>query len=126
MILSMAISVRFDAILNPLHNHSLHILVRLGRNSVHAGIIWWRRSGESQSARLREFDGGNRPPAIVASDRDSQAMHFVKANAFHRSSLSVGEYHGLADKLSLGSLELVEDGGCMDLRSSHDDLESRA
>ncbi len=44
----------------------------------------------------------------MASDRNSQAVHFVKPNALHRPGLSVGEDHGLADKLSLGLLELAE------------------
>jgi len=69
------------------------------------------------SARLREFDGGDRPLPIVASDRDSQAVHFVKRNALHRTGLSVGEDHGLADKLSLRLLELAEDRGRTDLHS---------
>jgi hypothetical protein len=57
---------------------------------------------------------------MVASDRDSQAVHFVKPNALHRTGHSVGEDHGLADKLSLGPLEFAEDRGrTEDLRSWH-------
>jgi hypothetical protein len=41
---------------------------------------------------------------MVASDGDSQAVHFAKPNALHRTGHSVGEDHGLADKLSLGLL----------------------
>ena len=36
-------------------------------------------------------------------------MHVVEPNALNRTSLAVGKDHGLADKLSLGSLELAED-----------------
>jgi hypothetical protein len=71
------------------------------------------------SARLREFDGGDRPLPMMASDGNSQAMHFVKPNALHRTGLSVGEDHGSPDKLSLGLLELAEDRGRTDLRSWH-------
>ena len=71
------------------------------------------------SARLREFDGGDRPLPMVASDGNSQAMHLVKPNPLHRTGLSVGEDHGPADKLSLGLLELAEDRGRTDLRSWH-------
>src|ERR1700722_7629042 len=70
------------------------------------------RGLKSISARLRELDGGHRPLAMVASDRDSQAVHFVKPNALHRTGLAVGEDHGLADEPSLGLIELAEDGGC--------------
>jgi hypothetical protein len=37
-------------------------------------------------------------------------VHFVKPNALHRTSLSVGEDHGFADKLSLGLLEKFAEG----------------
>src|ERR1700738_2668658 len=63
------------------------------------------------SARLSELDGGDRPLPIVASDRDSQAVHFVKPNALHRTGLSIRENHGPANKLSLSLLELAEDRG---------------
>ena len=56
---------------------------------------------------------------MVASDRDSQAVHFVKPDALHRTGLSVGEDHGLADKLSLGLLELADDRGRSDFRRWH-------
>jgi hypothetical protein len=45
----------------------------------------------------------------VASDGDSQAVHLVKPKVLHGSSLSIGKYDSLADKLSLGSLELAKD-----------------
>ena len=56
---------------------------------------------------------------MVAPDRDSQAMYFVKPNALDCTGLSIGEDHGLADKLSLGLLELAEDRGRTDFRSWH-------
>jgi len=77
------------------------------------------RSLKPISARLRELDGGDRPLPMVASDRDSQAVHFVKPNTLHRTGLSVGEDHGLADKLSLGLLELAKDRGRTELYSWH-------
>lgn len=67
----------------------------------------------------REFDGGDRPLPMVASDRDSQAVDFIKPDSLHRTGLSVGEDRGLADKLSLGLLKLAEDRGRTDLRSWH-------
>jgi hypothetical protein len=36
-------------------------------------------------------------------------MQFIKPNVLHRPGLSVGENHGLADKLSLSLLEGAED-----------------
>lgn len=54
---------------------------------------------------LGKFDGRDRPLAIVAPDRDSKAVQFVKPNVFHRPGLSIGEDHGLADQLSPGLLE---------------------
>jgi hypothetical protein len=68
---------------------------------------------------LRELDGGDRPLPIVAPDRDSQPVHFVKPNVLHRTGLSVGEDHGLADQLSLGLLELAEDPGRKGFHSWH-------
>ena len=56
---------------------------------------------------------------MVASDRDSQAVHFVKPDALHRPRLSVGEDHRLADKLILGLPELAEDRGRTELYSLH-------
>jgi hypothetical protein len=73
----------------------------------HAGTA--RCSSIKVSARLREFDGGDRPLPMVACDSNSQTMHFVQPNALHGPGLSVGEDHGLADKLSLGVLEFAED-----------------
>ena len=71
------------------------------------------------SARLREFDGGDRPLPIMASDSDSQTVKLVKPNPLYRTGLSIGEDHGLADKLSLGLLELAEDRGRTYFRSWH-------
>lgn len=71
-------------------------------------------------AFLRELDGGDRPLSIVASDRNSQAVPFVKQNCLHGPGLSVREDYGLADKLCLGLLELAEDRGRTDLHSWHE------
>jgi hypothetical protein len=53
----------------------------------------------------------------VAPNRNSQAVHFVKRNALHRTGLSVGEDHGFAKELALGLLELAEDRSRARLRS---------
>ena len=47
-------------------------------------------------------------------------MNFVEPNALNRTGLAVGKDHGLADKLSLGSLELTEDRACVLLHGWHD------
>ena len=72
------------------------------------------------SGRLSEFDGRDGPVPFVTSDRDAQAMYFVEPNALNRTGLAVGKDHGLADKLSLGSLELAEDRACALLHGWHD------
>ena len=46
-------------------------------------------------------------------------MYFVEANALNRTGLAVGKDHGLADKLSLGLLELAEDRACSFLHGWH-------
>jgi hypothetical protein len=58
---------------------------------------------------LRKFNGGDRPLAIVAPDRDSQTVMLIKPNLLHRPGLSIGEDYSLADKLSLGLIERAED-----------------
>ena len=55
----------------------------------------------------------------MAPDGDSKAMHFVEPNVLHRSGLSVGEDHCLADKLDLGLLELAKHRRCPDLHRWH-------
>jgi hypothetical protein len=85
--------------------------------TVTQGIV--RRSVKRVLARLRKFDGGNGPFPVVAFDRDSQAVHFVQPDALHSTGLSVGQDHGLADKLRLGLLELAEDRGRTDLHFWH-------
>jgi hypothetical protein len=72
------------------------------------------------SGRLSEFDGRDGPLPFVASDGDSQAMHLVEPNAFNRTGLAVGKDHGLADKRSLGLLELAEDRARAFLHGWHD------
>jgi hypothetical protein len=72
-----------------------------------------------KSAGLRELDGWDRPFPVMASNRYSQAMHFVEPNFFYRTGFSVGKDHGFANKLALGLLELAEDRGRTDLRRWH-------
>jgi uncharacterized protein YfiM (DUF2279 family) len=43
----------------------------------------------------------------VASDRDSQAVHFVERNALNGAGLAVGKDNGVADKLTLGLIEFA-------------------
>jgi hypothetical protein len=69
--------------------------------------------------RLRELDGRNRPLSIVARDGNSQAVHFIEPNVVHCPSLSIGEDHSPAGKLSLGLHELAKDFGRSDLRNCH-------
>jgi hypothetical protein len=56
---------------------------------------------------------------MVAPDRDTQAVQFVKPNVVHCPGLSIGENHGLADKFSLGLLELAKDRGGSDVHNWH-------
>jgi hypothetical protein len=58
---------------------------------------------------LREFDCRDRPLSIVALDRNSEAVEFVKPNVFDRAGYSIGEDDGLADKFRLGLLECGHD-----------------
>jgi hypothetical protein len=74
---------------------------------------------EFDLTRLDEFNGRDRPSPLVASDRDSEAVHFVKPNGLHRTGLSIRENYGLPDKLGLGLLELAEDRGRTKLYSWH-------
>ena len=55
----------------------------------------------------------------MTSDRDSEAVHFVKPNARHRTGLSIRENYGLPNKLSLGLPELAEDRARTELCSWH-------
>ena len=68
---------------------------------------------------LHEFDGGDRPLPVVASDRNSQAVYLIKPDALHRPRLCVCEDHGPANKLRLGLYELAEDGDSAELCSWH-------
>jgi hypothetical protein len=68
---------------------------------------------------LREPDGGDRPLAMMALDRDSQAVQFVKPNVVHCPSLSIGENDGLGEKFILGSLVFIQDRRCADVHNWH-------
>jgi hypothetical protein len=59
------------------------------------------------SGRLSKFDGRDGPFSFVASDRDSQAVHFVERNALNGAGLAVGKDNGVADKLTLGLIEFA-------------------
>src|SRR5882757_5888237 len=60
--------------------------------------------------RLRKLEGGDWPLAIMAFDRNSQAMPFVEPNVLDRPSLSVGKDHRLASEFGLSLFERAEDG----------------
>ena len=59
---------------------------------------------------LRKLEGGDWPLAIVAFDRNSQAMPFVEPNVLDRPSLSVGKDHRLANEFGPSLSERAEDG----------------
>jgi hypothetical protein len=59
----------------------------------------------------------------VAPDRNPQTVKLVKPNLLHRPGPSISEDYGLADKFSLGLLELAEDRGGADVGSWHGCLE---
>jgi hypothetical protein len=60
--------------------------------------------------RLGKLEGGDWPLAIVAFNRDSQAMPFVEPNFLDRPSLSVGKDHRLANEFGPSFFERAEDG----------------
>ena len=61
---------------------------------------------------LRKLDRQDRPLSIVAFDRDSQAVQFVKPYIINGAGLPIGQHHGFADQLCLGFFECAENGGC--------------
>ena len=74
---------------------------------------------ERELCRLRESNGRDRPFAIMASNGDSEPEHFIQPKALHGAGFSVGEDHGFADKLGLGTFKLIKDRGCMEAGSWH-------
>jgi hypothetical protein len=70
---------------------------------VHFGIACGWKSA------LRDFEGRDRPLAIVTSDGNSQAVKFVKPYALDRPGFSVGKHHGSAEELRLRLLERAKD-----------------
>jgi hypothetical protein len=56
---------------------------------------------------------------MMAPDRDSQAVQFVKPNMVHCPGLSIGENDGLAEKFILGLFVLAQDRGCPDVHNLH-------
>ena len=61
------------------------------------------------SLLLRKFYCGDRPVAIMASDRNSKTVEFIEPKPVHRSSLSVSQNHGLANKLGFSPFEFDKD-----------------
>src|SRR6478736_629568 len=58
---------------------------------------------------LRKFYCGDRPVALMASDRNSETVEFIEPKPVHRSSLSVSQNHGFANKLGLSPFEFDKD-----------------
>ena len=61
------------------------------------------------SLLLRKFYCGDRPVAIMASDRNSETVEFIEPKPVHRSSPSVSQNHGFANKLGLSPFEFDKD-----------------
>lgn len=55
----------------------------------------------------------------MSSNRDPQAVQFVKPDIFYSSGLAVGEDHCLPDNVALGLLKLAKDRGCPNFHSWH-------
>jgi hypothetical protein len=64
---------------------------------------------EAISPYFREPYGRDRPFSIVASDRNSQPVQFIKPNVLNRSGLSIGEGHGSTYKERASLLVRAED-----------------
>jgi hypothetical protein len=62
------------------------------------------------------FYCGDRPIAFLASDRNSEAVEFVKPKPVHDPSRSVSQYHRFANKL--GSSPFERDKNCAGSRLS--------
>src|ERR1700709_233988 len=69
---------------------------------------------------LRKLEGGDWPLAIVAFDRNSQAMPFVEPNVLDRPGLSIGKDHRLANEFGLSLFERAEDGRSTKHHWGHD------
>src|SRR6476620_12786263 len=68
-----------------------------------------RRLPPKASLHLRKFYCGDRPVAIMASDRNSETVEFIEPKPVHRSSHSVSQNHGFANKLGLSPFESDKD-----------------
>jgi hypothetical protein len=70
-------------------------------------------------AALCEFDGGDGPLAVMAPDRDSQAVQFIEPDILHRARLAIGEHDRPADKLGARFFECAQDGPGTELHTWH-------
>ena len=73
----------------------------------------------SNGLALCKFDGRDGPLAIVAPDRNSQAVQLVKPNVLYRPGLPIRKDYGITYKLRLSLIECVDDRCRMGLRDWH-------
>jgi hypothetical protein len=69
--------------------------------------------------RLSKFYGGDWPPAFVTSDRNSQAVEFIKPNLVYCPGLSISQDDSFANKLGLSLIERRKDGGRLGFGAWH-------
>src|SRR4051812_31922448 len=79
------------------------------------------RTGRCRSA-LRELDRRHRPAAVMAPDRDAQAVEFVEIDVLHGSGLAIAQRHRLADQLDLRMFELAQDAKGSRLDGNHENF----
>ena len=69
----------------------------------------WIRQLVTSRLLLRRFYCSDRPVAIIAFDRNSEAVEFIEPKPVHRSRLAVSQNHGFANKLGLSPFEFDKD-----------------
>jgi hypothetical protein len=74
---------------------------------------------------LDKLDGRDRPPAIMATNRNSQSVEFVEPDIIDCTGLPIGEDHGLSDQVGLRLLQSGEDRGRAVLESGQGNLRER-